>query len=258
MNNKYKKLIFLFSILLFVISCYAQQSNPNIALGQPRDSDSTDDFLIFRTQYVVSFNPDRHVANWVSWNLNSDWYGDAPRYTKFLQDPELPKNIYQAKDKDYSKSGYDKGHIVRSEERTATEEDNITTFYYTNVMPQTPDLNRGIWLQLERYCEYLCKKQNKELYIIAGGIYHEGYNTIGNEVAVPDSCFKIIVVLDRGEGLENINNKTLVIAVVMPNQDGVRKGDWHDYTTSVDRIEWSTGYNFLSDVSQEIQDVIEN
>ena len=247
--------LILFLTLPFVL--FAQSSNPNISLGLPRDSDSTDDYIIYRTQYVVSFNPDRHVANWVSWQLDADWYGDAPRYTKFLQDPDLPKSIYQAKDKDYSKSGYDKGHIVRSEERTATVEDNITTFYYTNVMPQTADLNRGIWLQLERYCEYLCLKENKELYIIAGGIYHEGYSRIGKGIAVPDSCFKIIVVLDRGEGLESVNKNTRVIAVVMPNVEGVRKGDWHDYTTSVDRIEWSTGYDFLSNIDEEVQDEIE-
>lgn len=235
-----------------------QENNINIELGLPRDDDSTDDYLIYRSQYVLSFNPDRHVANWVSWNLNSDWYGSVDRYDKFISDPELPNNIYQARDNDYKKSGYDKGHTVRSEERTKTEEDNIATFYYTNIMPQTPDLNRGVWLKFERYCENLCKKQDKELFIIAGGIYHSGYTMIGNNVAVPDSCFKIVVILNKGEGLSDVKKSTKIIAVVMPNEDGIRKENWENYTTTVRRIEWSTGYNFLSDVPQDIQDVIES
>jgi endonuclease G, mitochondrial len=233
------------------------QNNINIDLGLPTDADSTDDFLIYRTQYVLSFNKYTHNANWVSWNLNSGWYGDEPRQNQFTEDPLLPNNIQQATDNDYKNSGYDRGHILRSEERTRTKEDNITTFYYTNMMPQTPDLNRGVWLKFERYCEKLCKEEDKELYIIAGGIYHNGYGVIGDNIAVPDSCFKIVVILDKGARLKDVNTDTKIIAVVMPNIEGVRKDNWQNYTTSVRRIEWSTGYNYLSNVSKEIQDIIE-
>lgn len=279
-KSKSKKIIVLFILLLLIIipivtipSCNPKE-NPlvtnedaygtpqinsiHVALGVPTDSDSSDDYDIIRYQYVISYNKDLDVANWVAWNLDADWYGDVDRFSgNFISDTSLPSSFYHVKHSDYTNSGYDRGHLVRSEERTKTVEDNKSTFLLTNVIPQTPDLNQGVWLKLEYYCEELCKQQNKELYVIAGGIYHTK-EKIKGLVTIPDSCFKIIVVLDRNQGLKNIDNYTEVIAVVMPNIAGVRADEWQKYTTTVDRIEFSTGYDFLNCIPKKIQAVIES
>ncbi|NMB82269.1 MAG: DNA/RNA non-specific endonuclease [Ignavibacteria bacterium] len=239
-------------------SDYPHIENVNLTLGIPVDNDSTDDFLIFRPQYVLSYNPNRNVANWVSWNLDSTWYGDVPRYSgNFITDTALPDSFYKVKHSDYTNSGYDRGHMVRSEERTRTVEDNKSTFLLTNILPQRPDLNRGVWLNLENYCEELCKKKNKELFVIAGGIFHSE-NKIKDVIAVPDSFFKIIVVLNRDESLESISDKTTIIAVAMPNKNEIRTDVWQNYVTNIRRIENSTGYDFLTNVSKQFQDIIEN
>jgi endonuclease G len=251
-----KKRLFIF-LVMFPILLLGQIKNVNIELGIPIDTNPKDDYLIYRTQYVLSFNPNLHVANWVSWNLNKNWYGGEDRSSGFKSDPKLPKNIYQATNNDYKGTVYDKGHTVASEERTATEEDNLATFYYTNAMPQYLSLNRGVWKSLEAYCKKLCENNNKELYVIAGGIYHKGHKNIGKDVAVPDSCFKIIVVLNYGEKLTDVNNETTVIAVVMPNDKSVKGKKWFNYITTVRRIEWSTGYNFLTNIPKNIQNSIE-
>lgn len=252
-------LIIVLSSFSFSNFIYSQNLvDRNIELGLPTDANSSDDYIIKRNQYILSFNKNLHVANWVSWNLNKAWFGKTKRYNKFISDPEIPFSIYQAANSDYSRTGYDKGHTVRSEERTNSKLNNKTTFYFSNIMPQKPDLNRGVWLRLEKYCENLCKKENKELFIISGGVYHEGYKTLRNNVAVPDSCFKIIVVLEKGEGLKDVNKETKVIAVMMPNKNGIRKTKWEKYTTTVRKIEWSTGYDFLNNVKEDIQVVIEN
>jgi endonuclease G, mitochondrial len=229
----------------------------NVQLGIPSDNDPSDDYLIFRHQYVLSYNKKRNVANWVSWTLNAGWFGEAPRSGKFISDTTLPQEFYRVKTSDYNNSGYDRGHLVQSEERTKTDEDNHATFVLSNIIPQRPDLNQGVWLRLESYCNDLCRKLNKDLYIIAGGIFHSD-RTIRHGIAVPDSCFKIIVVLDKEKSLSDITATTEVIAVVMPNENGVRNDAWEKYRTTIRRIEASTGYNFLSRVSQNIQDAIEN
>lgn len=229
----------------------------NTTLGVPADQDSADDYIIIRPQYVLSYNPNRNVANWVSWNLDSSWYGNVPRYSgNFITDTSLPDSFYKVKHSDYTNSGYDRGHMVRSEERTKTVEDNKSTFLLTNILPQRPDLNRGVWLNLENYCEDLCKKENKELFVIAGGIFHSE-NKIKDLVAVPDSFFKIIVLLNRDESLQSITDTTKIIAVVMPNKNGIRNEPWWNYVTTVRRVEQSTGYDFLSNVKKEIQEVVE-
>ena len=198
-----------------------------------------------------------NVANWVAWELNADWFGDAARSSKFTTDTSLPAGFYRVTDDDYKYTGFDRGHIVRSEERTTDDTDNKSTFILTNVMPQTPDLNQGVWLNFEYFCQSLAQDSLKELFIYAGGVYHSG-TRLKEKVSVPDSCFKIVVVLDRGQGLKDVSEKTTIYAVMMPNIAGIRKDKWQKYATTIDDIEKATGYDFLNEVPKEIQQVIES
>lgn len=226
--------------------------------GIPKDNDTTDDYIIIRKQYALSYNYKRNVANWVAWQLNKDWFGDAPRYKgNFITDKDLPKNFQKITHQDYTNSGYDRGHMVRSEERTRTPEDNKSTFLLSNILPQTPDLNQGVWLDFEYFCEELCKNHNKELYIYAGGIFHSE-RKIKNKISIPDSCFKIVIMLNQGEKFSDINGKTKVYSVVMPNIMGIRKDKWAKYKTTIKRIEESTGYDFLSAIPDSIEIILEN
>jgi endonuclease G len=261
--------------LLFIISC----SNPNdidiqeptitnpyewvesihTELGVPFDSDTSNDYIIIRYQYALSYNKNTGTPNWVSWNLNKDWFGDVPRYKgNFITDTSLPADFYRVKHSDYTNSKYDRGHMVRSEERTKTPEDNKSTFLLTNIIPQRPDLNRGVWLKFEYFCEDLCKEEDKELYIVSGPIFHSD-TTLKNEgkVRIPDSCFKIVVVLERGQCLEDVSLDTQIYSVIMPNINGVRKDKWEKYKRSIDDIENSTGYNFLDKIPDDIEMFLE-
>lgn len=258
------KLIF-FILIIFFVACSSPTENINpinygsihLEMGIPRDSDTTDDYIIIRHQYALSYNKNKNVPNWVAWELNADWFGDVDRYSgSFITDTSLPIGFYRVKHSDYTNSGYDRGHLVMSEERTSTVDDNKATFLLSNIIPQTADLNRGVWLDFETYCNNLVFDENKELFIYAGGIFHSN-TTIGNGVFVPDSCFKIVVVLDRGKSLTDVTINTPVIAVIMPNISGVMNDTWDKYKTTIRRIELSTGYDFLNNINKSIQDIIE-
>jgi endonuclease G, mitochondrial len=266
--NKARKSAAIYSILFFLLISFSvtlsqtqipksKKKSIHVSLGVPTDSDPNDDYLIFRNQYALSYNCYRNTANWVSWELNKKWFGKYARYNgRFISDSTLPADCYHVTHSDYTNSGYDRGHMVRSEERTNSANNNKSTFLLSNILPQRPDLNQGVWLNLEYYCQKLCKEQNKELFIIAGGVFHND-NRIDEIVAIPDSCFKIIVVLDKGQTIKNINVNTTIIAVVMPNIQGIRNDKWDKYKTTIRRIENSTGYNFLSNLKQELQDKLE-
>jgi len=213
------------SALLFLIPSIAfsqlnvfSGNSVHISLGIPYDNDPSDDYIIFRPQYVLSYNPKKGVPNWVSYELNSNWFGAESRYSgRFITDTTLPKNFYRVTHDDYTNSSFDRVHMVRSYERTRTAEDNRSTFIMTNIIPQTPDLNRCVWLNFEYFCEHLCLKEEKQLFIITGPVIHTDSTIDGlGKVAVPDSCFKIVVVLDRNQNINHINEFTSVIAVVMP------------------------------------------
>ena len=125
----------------------------------------------------------------------------------------------------------------------------------TNIIPQSPENNRETWRELEEYSRELVKKGN-ELFIIAGG-YGKKATLANGQVTIPSRTWKILVVLKPGSGVRGVNKNTRVIAVDMPNSNRINS-NWKNYRVSVDKIETATGYDFLSKVSKEIQDVIES
>jgi endonuclease G len=234
-------------------------SNEHLAMGTPVDGDSSDDYLMTKPQYALSYNKVKNVPNWVSYSLNAGHFGDVPRFKgKFLADESLPAGVYRVRHEDYVGSGYDRGHMVRSEERTRTPEDNKATFLLTNVLPQYHDLNAGPWLRLEEHAQDLAQKEKRQLYVITGGIFTKKPETIGKGVAVPTACFKVVVVLARGEDARHVTEETPIIAVVMPNKEGIMDRGWEEYRTTVDDIEKRTGYELLSRVAEDVQKVIES
>jgi endonuclease G len=228
--------------------------------GYPKDGDTKDDYIIERKQYILSYNPNLNIPNWVAWQLNAEWYGNTPRRSgKFITDTTLPASFARITHDDYTKSGYDRGHMVRSEERTATEEDNRSTFLMSNILPQTPKLNQQTWLSLEYECERLCKAEGKELYVIAGGVYSKLPQRLNGKVAVPDSCWKIVIVLEKGQKPKDISSSTKVIAVMMNNgQYDKSNNSWELYKTTINAIEKSTGYDFLRDLPDALEEQIES
>jgi endonuclease G len=232
--------------------------NPHLALGNPSNAatGNPNNYLIEREGYVAAYNRDRGGANWVSWQLSADWLGDAERQDNFRQDGGLPPGFYQVTPNDYRGSGYDRGHIVPSADRTRTVALNSATFLMSNILPQAPDNNRGVWRELEEFSRDWVYQQDRELYVIAGS-YGEQATLAQGKLTVPSRLWKVIVVLDQpGQGVAGISTDSVVIAVDMPNRNNL-SDDWRTYQTSIDRIELATGYDLLSLVPVEVQDVLE-
>ncbi|MCC3499311.1 MAG: DNA/RNA non-specific endonuclease [Microcoleus sp. PH2017_25_DOB_D_A] len=231
-------------------------------LGNPSNAASSvasiDNYLMVKQQYVLSYNNKTHTANWVSWQLNKSWIGSADRKNDFRPDDALPTAAYQVRPNDYTGSGYDRGHIAPSADRTRNEADNSSTFLMTNMMPQVPELNRGVWGDLEEYCRELVE-QGKELYIVAGPVGKQGAIGKKEKIAVPAKTWKVIAVLDRqGLGMQGITANTRTIAVMMPNDASVKGSGWKSFRVSVKQVERETGLNFLSNVPPQVQQVIES
>ena len=242
----------------------------HLAFGTPTDADESNDLILTKPQYVLSYNASRGGPNWVSWNLNGTQFGAAPRCDCFSADPTLPSSVYRVVDFDYRNGGYDRGHMVQSESRTTTLTENSSTFLLTNILPQAAENNQGPWSQLENTLNDMVRTGGKEIYVIAGGIFAPTPPTLKNEgkVAVPDYTWKIAVILQAGQGLADVRSAAdlQVIAVRMPNlvgvtgpasATGIRNVPWETYKTSVDAIEAQTGYEFLSALPDEIENVVE-
>ncbi|HEV8445832.1 MAG TPA: DNA/RNA non-specific endonuclease [Gemmatimonadaceae bacterium] len=246
-------------------SIYAKNDefgDPTPAGGNPND------LLITRPEYVLSYNESRGTPNWVSYELDSRQFGNENRCNCFTADPNLPadKQIFTS---DYTNGGFDRGHMTRSADRTTTNMENATTFYLTNVVPQQADLNQGVWAQFENFVADSAEA-GRAVYIITGPLYSATHQLtfLKNEgkVAVPDSTWKIALIGPVIDGVpfklgdiqtwDDLAGVT-VLAVNMPNIAGVRNDPWQKYLTTVDRIETSTGYNFLSLLQTSYQDAVE-
>lgn len=242
-------------------SIHLTMGNPSHAVS---DTAFPDNYLMTRTQYLLSYNRSKATPNWVSWHLSTFWLGTADRTGSFYSDTTLPSGWYRVKSGDYTNSGFDRGHLCPSADRTATDEDNKATFYLTNIVPQAPDNNQGPWKILEDYCRTLAKQGN-ELYIIAGGYGQGGTGsvstatTIANgKITVPNRTWKVIIILPEGmDDVCRVTTETRIIAVDMPNEQGIRSISWGNYRVSVDSIESKTGYDFFSTVPDAVESVIE-
>ncbi|MEJ7718863.1 MAG: DNA/RNA non-specific endonuclease [Thermoleophilaceae bacterium] len=238
--------------------------------ARPTDATPGDEQILQKPQYVLSYNSARGGANWVSWNLNATQFGQAPRCDCFSADLTLPAAAYHVVDFDYRNSGYDRGHMVQSESRTTSDQENAATFLLTNILPQAGENNQGPWSRLENHLNDLVRDSSKEVYVVAGGRYAPTPPTLKNEgrVAIPDYTWKVAVILDRGEGLANVASARdlRVVAVRMPNLTtasgpasavGIRTMPWENYATTVDSIEALTGYDLLSALPDEIEAEVE-
>lgn len=243
--------------------------NHNLMLGNPSgaitNSVNANNYLMVKPQYCLSYNNSKLTMNWTSWHLNSSDVGSVSRQDDFRADITLPSPWYRVTESDfqYSVYGFDRGHMCPSADRTSTVEDNSATFLMTNMIPQAPNNNQQTWANLENYCRSLVDGGN-ELYII-GGPYGQGgtsakgtFSVLASGVVVPSQTWKIILVLPNGDNdLSRITTTTRVIAVVMPNTQACSANPWTYYRVSVDSLETLTGYNFLSNVPTDIQNVIE-
>jgi endonuclease G len=229
----------------------------HLALGMPADLDPSDDRLLDEHSFVLSYSPSKRVPNWVAWRLDQSYLGHVRRSNDFRPDPALPSELYHVSESDYLHSGYDRGHMCPSADREDTPEDNSSTFLFTNMEPQLHELNAGPWEKFEKYERELASRPGAVLYIVAGGVFSNPFPTIGRGVAVPAANFKIVVVLNEGQGASDVNEHTQVVSVLMPNQRGVGEHAWTEFLTSVDDIERATGYDFLNAVAEPVQRVIE-
>lgn len=185
-----------------------------------------------RHKYFTSiFDESKHIPFVVYYDLTGDMLacGDdrVERTNKFKPDPELPEAT--SLNKDYTSSGYDRGHNMSAEDNRCNAEGMEECFYFSNMFPQTPRLNRGIWKRLE------AKERNEATEYGHIKVYIGSYGeqaTIGpHEVVVPEYCWKVIWVNGMYEAYTFPNTTTIDGAI-------------SDYSTTVDYIEHQTGFHF--------------
>ncbi|MEG3847469.1 DNA/RNA non-specific endonuclease, partial [Microcoleus sp. herbarium19] len=164
----------------------------HLLFGNPSDARNTTDlavadknnYLLEKAQFATAYDDSNKTPKWVSWQLNKKWLSDTPRSdSRFIEDPSIPESWGRIKRDDYVGSGYSKGHMTSSSQRTNSEKDNIATFLFTNVLPQHYDNNddfRGeipnkpAWASFDDWLKQITQTNPitgnpSELYVVSGG-----------------------------------------------------------------------------------------
>jgi len=231
-------------------------SSEHLFFGNPSSANDSDpaNYLIAGNSSVISYSSSRGTANWISWKTTREDLGPTLPRPDFRPDPRLPGSFEPVTYSDYSGSGYDRGHMVPSADRFGDAVMNEETFMMTNIVPQTGALNQYPWQWLEKYVRGQVKR-GFDAYQIAGAYGSAG--TLKHKVTIPSSCWKVVAFLPKGRPPEQIDARMRIIAVDMPNIDGIENDRWEKYRTTIRAIEERTGYDLLAQLSRELQDMIE-
>lgn len=234
-------------ILLYCSSCDTISQPLLTGLELPAITDSTT--IVQHVGYIASFNSKYMIPNWVAYELTAYEVEGAlrrPNNSPFQQDPEY--NRRQPERRDYSNSGWDKGHLAPCADMKWSNQAMIESFYFTNVCPQNHNFNAGDWLQLEELARRIAH-QKGSLYIISGPIVKNNiYGRLRKKVVIPDFFFKAFLYKDV-DGYHSI-------AFRMPNDQ--TSLPLNVFAITINDLESETGLDLFTHLDPIIQESVES
>lgn len=222
------------------------EKTPSFAAGTeiPRLQAPRKEQVIRHEGYTVSYNSDYRIANWVAYELTAQEAKSkkAERSNKFVPDPHVKGA--SATNEDYTRTGYDRGHLAPAGDMKWSAKAMRESFYLSNISPQKPGLNRGIWKELEEQAR-LWAMDNGSVFIVTGPVITPQMKRLGkNRVAVPSSFYKVIATVTGGR-LE-------AIAFLFDNRD-YDKTPLGSMAIPVDSVEKITGIDFFPSLPDTTQ-----
>lgn len=203
--------------------------------------------LLKKEGFVLAYNGQTRNPHWVYHKLTAlDLEKNLSRQDcEFKPDPLIPQHL-RATVKDYSGSGFDRGHLCPAAD-CSNQKAMQESFFLTNIAPQSPALNRGYWKKLENHVRDLTKKYHA-VHVFSGPLYlsskgrdkkrYVKYEVIGkNNVAVPTHFFLLLFV-------EQANEKLLSAGYIVPNKAIKTDTSLKKYFASVEEIESASGTLF--------------
>jgi endonuclease G, mitochondrial len=227
--------------------------NENVRWGYPGGGCT----LLIKEFYVICEDISLRVPTWVTYELTRQMLGgNAARTDDFRPDPELTPGE-RAELVDYRNSGYDRGHMAPAADFKRNQVAMSETFLLSNMAPQHPNLNRGMWERLETQVRHLADAHG-HIWIFTGALFLDSTGTatppsqfIGpDHVAVPTHFFKAILC-------EHASGAHEMFAFIVPNRLEPLSGEPRAYAVSVDRVEQLSGLDLFSELPDPEEDRLE-
>lgn len=200
--------------------------------------------VVHHRYYSLSYIEEHEVSEWVAHKLTRSMVnGNARRQDNFRRDPLVSTET--ASSRAYRGSGFDRGHMAPAGDMKLNRTAMSESFYMSNMAPQNPSFNRGIWRELEEQIRRWVRDSGT-MYIVTGPILYRGLRQLLPEgVSVPESFYKIVFDYDRRK----------MIAFLFENRGSRRSLD--SFVVSVDFIEELSGIDFFPALPDAIEDDLE-
>ena len=201
---------------------------------------------ITHTYYSLSYVEEHEQSQWVAYELIAEnAKGGTKRTNSFRKDPSV--STASASADDYKNSGYDRGHLAPAGDMAFSELAMRESFYMSNMSPQDPSFNRGIWKKLEEQVRTWAG-ENKSIYVVTGPVLTDTLKKTGpGKITVPGYFYKII--------LDNTEPEIKVIAFILPNKKGEKQ--LSEYVVAVDSIENLTKIDFFPALADSLENALE-
>ena len=216
----------------------------------PRLRQKRTEQVIEHEGYTVSYNSDYRVANWVAYVLTDrEARSDkAERQNKFVVDP-MVKGASATND-DYTRTGYDRGHLAPAGDMKWSLKAMRESFYLSNVCPQKPGLNRGIWKELEELVRLWARETGAVLIATGPVIPKEDLPRLGkNRVAIPRHFYKVLCMV--------VDNRLEGVGFVFENRD-YGTTSLCELMMPIDMVEQLTGIDFFPALPDEVEKSMES
>ena len=207
------------------------------------------DQVIKHTAFSLCYVEAYEQARWVAYKLTAEMCigNDEERTDNFRADKDVFTG--SAIPDDYKKSGYDRGHLCPAGDMAWSEITMSESFFMSNMSPQEPKFNRGIWKTLESDVREWAKS-NEEIFVVTAGVLEPGLETIGttNKVAIPKYYYKVLLDVKGPE--------QKAIAFVLPNRGS--KESVFAYAVSIDSVEKLTNIDFFPALPDGLENNLES
>lgn len=221
---------------------------PDFALPAIRKGDQ----IVKHKNYTLRYEEEHEQAAWVAYKLRGEYTRGRASRRELEFRPDKKVKTQSALSSDYSGSGYDRGHLVPAGDFKCCQDLLEETFYVSNISPQVPDFNRGIWENIETRVRGWSNR-DEELFIVTGPVLKKGLPKIGryNRISVPEQYYKIVLFYQSNSG-----KKPRAIAFLLPNEALFGK-KMNNYVVPIDEVERITGIDFFAKLPDTIESKLE-
>ena len=247
-NRIYMKTTFSIIKYLFALFALGGQLScvHNKCIEKPAPINEKNEIILERKGYIVSYNIENKIPNWVAWHLTAEHSdGKYKRVGGYHEDKTVPTP--RATKEDYQDCGWSHGHMCPAGDNKWDEVAMRESNLLTNICPQDRSLNSGLWNKIEQDCRKWARRYG-DVYIVCGPVLlNREHETIGmNKVVVPEAFFKVIL---------RLNPQPAAIGFIIRNNEGKKKRD--QYINTVDDVERITGIDFFPALPDDIENEVE-